>query len=175
MIDLRLKGYTLERIGEMMKPPVRPPSVCVTIQRGLCSMVAEPVEEIRRIESERLDELQTGIYAKAINGDLQALDRLLKIHDRRVRLLGLAVKSEPEPLRVEVFIARMAEDLPMGERRRGLPLASMASPETWTVGRCGLGDRRRWLFEACSLESAPIRLFRPDQTTRYNNLGGEWP
>jgi len=49
----------------------------------------ETVEQQRIIQSERLDRIFTQAYLSARNGDLQAIDRCLKIEKRRAELWGL--------------------------------------------------------------------------------------
>ena len=58
-------------------------------QRALERTVNEATEQARRLEELRLDELTCGLYEKAINGDLAAVDAVLSLMARRARLLGL--------------------------------------------------------------------------------------
>jgi hypothetical protein len=44
----------------------------------------------------------------------------------------------------------------------GRALKQMALPGTWTFRRSGFGDRRRWLYDSCSLASA--RKAHPDHS-----------
>jgi len=50
---------------------------------------AEVAKEVRRLELERLDALTESLWDMAIKGDNAAIDRLLRISERRARLLGL--------------------------------------------------------------------------------------
>jgi NAD(P)H-dependent flavin oxidoreductase YrpB (nitropropane dioxygenase family) len=54
----------------------------------------ESVDEMRKMELERLDKLLlgtggNGVYQQAIKGHLSAIDRVVKIMERRAKLLGL--------------------------------------------------------------------------------------
>lgn len=49
----------------------------------------EPVGELRALESDRLDRLQVARWGRALRGDAKAVDQVLKIMERRARLLGL--------------------------------------------------------------------------------------
>src|SRR5699024_2045667 len=49
----------------------------------------QQADEMRTVELSRLDRLQRAVWGKAVKGDLQAVDRALKIIDRRSKLLGL--------------------------------------------------------------------------------------
>lgn len=51
--------------------------------------VAAHSDQLRSEEVSRLDGMLAKIYPKAARGDLQAIDRVLKISERRSRLFGL--------------------------------------------------------------------------------------
>lgn len=57
---------------------------------------AASAEELRVEELSRLDGMLAKVYPKAAKGDLQAVDRVLKIGERRAKLLGLEA-----PVRIE--------------------------------------------------------------------------
>jgi hypothetical protein len=99
------------------------------VQRGLADTVAETNDEVRRLELDRLDDMARAalrVLAKThyavshgqvvrhpVTGEalvddgptLAALDRLLKIMDRRAKYLGLDA-----PTRVEVLTIDMIDD-----------------------------------------------------------------
>jgi hypothetical protein len=52
----------------------------------------------------------------------------------------------------------------------GRALADMKLPGTSTFGRCGYGDRRRWLYDVCSLAS--VRKAHPNLHDRHFQPGG---
>lgn len=52
-------------------------------------MITEPSHQLIKEELSRLDGMWTELHAKARKGDLGAIDRALKIMDRRSRYLGL--------------------------------------------------------------------------------------
>ncbi|MCG5495636.1 TetR family transcriptional regulator C-terminal domain-containing protein [Ectothiorhodospira variabilis] len=45
--------------------------------------------QLRALEAERLDALQHGLWEAAVGGDMMAVDRVLRIMERRAKLLGL--------------------------------------------------------------------------------------
>jgi AcrR family transcriptional regulator len=51
--------------------------------------LAEPAADVRRLDAERLDRLQYAVWTSAMDGDLGAMDKVLKIMERRANLLGL--------------------------------------------------------------------------------------
>ena len=56
--------------------------------------IEEDVDLIRTIETERLDALFTVSYRQAMEGNLQAVDRCLRIMERRSSLMGLDRPAE---------------------------------------------------------------------------------
>lgn len=70
------------------------------------NQLAEDTEALRRIELERLDVAQAAIWPLVVQGDLNAIDRLLRISARRAALLGLdaPVKQEAKAsIEIEPF------------------------------------------------------------------------
>jgi hypothetical protein len=67
--------------------------------RALKRTLQEPSDEIRQQERERLDRLGNAVYRQAIQGDVRAIQTMLKIMERRAKLLGL---DSPIKQQVEV-------------------------------------------------------------------------
>jgi hypothetical protein len=109
IIQMRLAGFTLREIGAAQHPPVSGVAIFKTIRKALDRM-GEAAEQVRRLEELRLDELQAGLYEKALNGDLQAVNSVLAVMAKRSRLLGLdaqpvrlgADSHEQPPVKIEV-------------------------------------------------------------------------
>lgn len=57
---------------------------------------AEDASHIRSIELQRLDDLLKAVWDTALAGDPKAIDRVLKIMDRRARFLGLDAPTKQE-------------------------------------------------------------------------------
>lgn len=55
----------------------------------LAAEQAEAVDELRRLECERLDALQRSCWDAAVAGNIPSVDRVLKVIAARVKLLGL--------------------------------------------------------------------------------------
>lgn len=60
-------------------------------KRALVRTLQEPADEVRAQERERLDRLGNVVYQRALAGDMAAIDRMLKIMDRRAKYLGLDI------------------------------------------------------------------------------------
>lgn len=90
IIALRLGGATYRDIASRLD--VSPGGAYKAIQRhlqALAKQAAEAVDEMRRLEGERLDTLQAGQWPAAVSGDGQAVGAVLKIMERRARLFAL--------------------------------------------------------------------------------------
>ena len=89
-VRLRREGETLDRIADELG--CSRPAVIKHIRTALADLAestqAETVEW-RAIELERLDALQRAIWDKAMDGDVAAIDRMLRIMERRSKLLAL--------------------------------------------------------------------------------------
>lgn len=86
-VELRLAGASYRDIGNALG--------CSTVtamndcKEALAEIPMQQADEMRTVELSRLDRLQRAVWGKAIKGDLQAVDRAIKIIDRRAKLLGL--------------------------------------------------------------------------------------
>lgn len=89
-LELRKAGATYQQIADKIGLTVEGSRLAV--KRSLASLTAiagEAAEEVRSIELERLDVMLLGIWDKARRGDVQAIDRVLRIQERRARFLSL--------------------------------------------------------------------------------------
>ena len=59
------------------------------VQDSLNSRIAEAVEEYRELELARLDALQAAHWPQAVAGSVRSADLVLRVIDRRIKLLGL--------------------------------------------------------------------------------------
>jgi hypothetical protein len=96
-------GYGIERYTKGQEPPdesalIR--AVCRDIREALKERTValeEEVDELRAVELERLDRLFFVAYRKAVkDGDLRAIDRALRIMERRAKYLPLELAARME-------------------------------------------------------------------------------
>ena len=104
--ELRIQGNTFEQIASEVGYS-GPSGAWQAHQRIKSEWIFESIEEARHLELMRLDELQVAVWDRAINGDLPAAHCVLKIMDRRAKLLGL---DKPEKVEVNKWDFN-AEDL----------------------------------------------------------------
>jgi hypothetical protein len=104
--ELRIQGNTFEQIASEVGFS-GPSGAWQAYQRIKSEWIFESIEEARQLELMRLDELQVAVWDRAINGELPAAHCVLKIMDRRAKLLGL---DKPEKVEVNKWDFN-AEDL----------------------------------------------------------------
>lgn len=95
-LKMRTEGKTFEEIGEAIG---RGRSAAYQIvQRYLGKALYDAIEPARNLELDRLDKALSAIWDKVETGDLSAIDRFLKISERRAKMCGLdmPVKTETE-------------------------------------------------------------------------------
>lgn len=66
------------------------------VKAALRKTLQEPADELRALELERLDALQMALWPRAQKGDKVAIDQVLKIMERRAKLLGLDAPAKHE-------------------------------------------------------------------------------
>lgn len=98
-IALRLAGMDWQTIADRLDYPSRG-AACTDVSRAMEANLEEQrtaVEVMREVESERLDRLQAAAWQSAARGDLKAIETVIKLIDRRIKLHGLDT-----PVRTEV-------------------------------------------------------------------------
>ncbi len=92
-LKLRLQGYTYREIADKLNVG-NPGTIYRSIQRVLQKTAQEPADELRQLESMRLDDLQRRLI-DMLDGEqksdqpLFVIDRILKVQAQRAQLLGL--------------------------------------------------------------------------------------
>jgi hypothetical protein len=78
--------------------------------------ISEGAEEVLNLELQRLDTMLLAVWPKAASGDSGAIDRVLKLMDRRARYLGLDTPQrlehtgrEGEPIRYEYDFSHFSD------------------------------------------------------------------
>lgn len=104
--ELRIQGNTFDQIATEVGYS-GPSGAWQAHQRIKSEWIFESIEEARQLELMRLDELQVAVWDRALNGELPAAHCVLKIMDRRAKLLGL---DKPEKVEVNKWDFN-AEDL----------------------------------------------------------------
>ena len=87
-LELRTAGVTYTVIAERLGYS-NESGAYKAVQRALTSTLQEPADELRTLETQRLDRMLAAVWEDATEGDVRAVDRVLRIIDQRAKLLGL--------------------------------------------------------------------------------------
>lgn len=87
-LELRKAGASFDQIAQQVGYGSRGRAYEAVMQ-GLAEVTLEPAEELLKVELQRLDAMQVGLWGKARVGDVQAVAAVLKVMERRAKLLGL--------------------------------------------------------------------------------------
>lgn len=87
-LDLRQQGRTWQTIANELDYKDRS-GAYRAVQRLLDRTEFESVQEYRVLEGDRLDALHAAYWPAAMHGDVKAAEFVLKVSDRRSKLLGL--------------------------------------------------------------------------------------
>jgi hypothetical protein len=98
VVKLRRGGLTWDLIGERVG--LSPSGAQKAFDRSLARVVKDDIEAIRALETERLDLAQSAIWGKVLQGDNPSIANLLRIMERRARLLGI-----DQPIRQQIEVA----------------------------------------------------------------------
>jgi len=94
------------------------------VRRSLDRTIQEPANELREVENARLDALFMAMFPRALTGNEKAVDRCVRIMERRAKLLGLDrpdvvdVKTNGESLNKVPDDKRVASLMALYERVR---------------------------------------------------------
>ena len=103
-VRLRREGLTLREIAARLG--ISPATAHEDISRALADIPAESVEELRTVWGERLEAATAVVMPQVEAGDLDAVDRLVRLTDRAAKLYGLDA-----PANIQVQSAQAEVDL----------------------------------------------------------------
>jgi len=131
-LRLRRDGHSFAGIGQQLGCSAQRAHQIVT--QGLAAINRENAElaaEVTRLEQERLDALLAAYMPAALDGHLQSAEFVLKIGDRRARLLGLDAASKVEG---HFSFASLSDAELLAEARRlGIPVEPEKTDERDSV------------------------------------------
>lgn len=96
--ELRKKGNNYREIARELK--VSPATIVLDVKAVMKELVKEQQKEAegyRVLELDRLETLQVKMWEQVEKGDQGAVDRVLRIMERRARLLGLDAPAKIAP------------------------------------------------------------------------------
>jgi hypothetical protein len=86
---LRIAGLTYQQIADRLGYAGASGAYKAAERALFGEQVSETVDNLRQLEGARLDDLLVGLWVAARAGNVGAIDRVLKIMERRARLFGL--------------------------------------------------------------------------------------
>lgn len=102
-MDLRIAGATLEQIAQQLGY-ADASGAYRAICRGLVETQRPAADELRELESRRLDRLLLAVWQQALAGDLKAVETARRLLDQRARLWGLNM-----PVKVDATVTQRTE------------------------------------------------------------------
>jgi hypothetical protein len=87
IVELRTEGFVWREIAQRVNMSTA--GVAKAYDRALTRVIAPSIERHRTTELDRLDILQRVYWQPAINGNLRAADFVLRVIEKRAKLLGL--------------------------------------------------------------------------------------
>jgi hypothetical protein len=88
-VELRTEGWTYDAIADELGYASRA-TVYAIVRKALAAQEAGEAENLRDLETERLDRLQESLWGRAMAGDVAAVTQVRRIIEARVRLHGLS-------------------------------------------------------------------------------------
>ena len=97
VLELRRAGFTWQRIAEQTGYADHT-GAYAAYKRAIKRTQQQPADELREQELDRIDRLQLAIWRNAMGGDTKAILTIVRLMERRAKLLGLdmPIKIEQE-------------------------------------------------------------------------------
>lgn len=103
-LELRKAGATYEAIAKKLEY-ANASGAEHAVKAAMKATVQDAADDVRNLEVERLDAMLLGLWKSANSGNLGAVDRVLRIMERRAKLLGLDA-----PTKSQVSIEKLSDD-----------------------------------------------------------------
>lgn len=113
-VELRKAGATFEEIATAI-PYANKGTAYKAVEQALREAVREPAQQLIELEVQRLDLMLRALWPSVVRGQLGAVDRALRVAERRARLLGLDAAqavhhSGPDGGPIPVDVSGMTEE-----------------------------------------------------------------
>lgn len=132
-LDLRKAGATYDQIAQQLGFANRG-NAQRAVQTALREITAEPAREVLTLELERLDTMLLGLWSDARRGKLGAVDRVLRIQERRARYQGLDHESLQADERHAAEVSTSADIAAQAQRSDTNPTDALLEEVQWTAG-----------------------------------------
>ena len=95
-LELRKGGASFPEIARALGYAA-PAGAYQAVMSALRKVLKEPAEEVRTLEVARLDAMLLALWAQVKQGNQGAIDKALKVEERRAKLLGLDAPNKVAP------------------------------------------------------------------------------
>jgi len=110
-LELRKAGASYRQIGQQLGVSHQQAHRDVTKAiRDLAKLGEGNARELRILEAERLDALFLSLWPQARVGDLQVVDRTLRIMARRAKLLGLDAPLHSQSQNLNIDVTQLTDE-----------------------------------------------------------------
>jgi hypothetical protein len=93
----RIGGFTFQQIADELKITRQAAhALVVSALKELNEKTMESAAELKRLEMERLDTMRSAVWGGVLKGDLQSIDRALKISARLAALAGIDAPTKTD-------------------------------------------------------------------------------
>lgn len=126
-LTLRTRGLPFRVIAH--KLAISEAAASKIVRQALARAEDVPAADLRRLEVERLDVMLDGLWERAADGRISAVETVLRLMDRRARLLGLDLGAPGQGVHGGAHVSITLEQLVLASLPTpGLPLPGPQAP-----------------------------------------------
>lgn len=129
-LELRKGGASFPEIARALGYSAAP-GAYQAVMSALRRTLKEPAEEVRTLEVARLDAMMLALWPQVRQGNQGAIEKALKVMERRAKLLGLDMPTKVAPTD------------PSGERQFGIEVAPATAQEALAMVHEALARARQ--------------------------------
>ena len=135
VLELRRAGLTWQRIAEETGYADHT-GAYAAYKRAIKRTMQQPADELREAELDRVDRLQLALWPKAMKGDNASINTIIRLMERRARLLGLDT-----PIKIQQDITTWTGDDSIDRAVRDLAALLTANDEN-SSGASDVGEHQ---------------------------------
>lgn len=125
-LELRKAGASYQQISDQLGLGGKS-NAHRAVKRAILDIPMDAAREVLAMELERLDALLLAVWQKAKGGDLNAVDRVLRIQERRTAYLGLDAPKKQHNTEINLDVQAL-NDAQIDALLGGTPLAVVLGP-----------------------------------------------
>lgn len=110
-LELRKAGASYEVIAEKLGYS-HPSGAHKAVSSALQKTLREPADDLRNLELDRMDAMMLALWTQARQGNQGAVDRILRIMERRAKLMGLDAQTGPGSSEAEPLVVKVIKGMP---------------------------------------------------------------